>query len=246
VLEKVCRFMVSGRASLFAESGRVRSCAARDGRAWFWMGFVVSAFVKLAVPGLAQVGMVGERICRIPMLYDSIQATNGRAEYEVKAVILSRFLELARWPGQSASEPRRWRVGIFGKDTFGSSLKLLTGKKISGSKVIVAKVSSLAQARRCQMVFVSSTERTRTPELLNGLADQPVLTVGESPEFVHHGGIINLLLVEKHIELEVNPSAAKKAGLLLHPGLIKLGARSENSSPSAPASSSAAQTRTSG
>jgi hypothetical protein len=196
-----------------------------------WMAFSFLLFGKPSAMH-AQIGGVGDPICRMPLLYDSIQATNGWPEYEIKAAIIYRCLELAKWPAESsAASPRRLRVGILGKDLFGTSLRLLKGKTIAGRKVVVSSLSSLAQARRCQLVFFSSSETNRTGEVLNGLARLPVLTVGEIPGFTEQGGIINLLLVEKNIRLEVNAAAARQAGIVLHPGLIKLGARAEEPSP---------------
>jgi hypothetical protein len=169
----------------------------------------------------------------MPLLYDSIQATNGWPEYQVKAAILFRCLELAKWPADvSGSASRRLRVGILGKNLFGPSLKLLKGKTVAGRKVIVTNVSGLEQARRCQLVFISSSETNRTPGILSGLVRMPVLTVGEIPGFTDQGGIINLLLVDKNIRLEVNAAAARQSGIVLHPGLIKLGTRAEEPSPS--------------
>jgi hypothetical protein len=80
--------------------------------------------------------------------------------------------------------------------------------------------------------------------MLNGLARAPVLTIGEIPGFTEQGGIINLLVVEnpatvpvaasssgtggpvarkRIIRFEVNAAAAKNAGIVLHPALVKLG-----------------------
>src|SRR5436305_10686532 len=97
------------------------------------------------------------------MLSDSLQSTNGRPEYDVKAVIIYRCLELARWPAQALpSKARSLRIGILGHNQFGPSLKFLKGKKISGRKLVVTEVSGLAEARRCQLVFISSSETYRT------------------------------------------------------------------------------------
>src|SRR5262249_14560131 len=107
---------------------------------------------------------------------------------------------------------------------------LLKGKTIAGRKLVVTKVSGLAQARRCQLVFICSSEAERTAAMLNDLSGMPVLTVGETPRFAEQGGMINLLLVDKNIRFEVNAAAAEKSRIVLHPALVKLGARPEQPS----------------
>ena len=49
-----------------------------------------------------------------------------------------------------------------------------------------------------------------------------VLTIGESPDFLREGGIINLLLVGRRVRFEVNPDAAARAGLRLSSQLLQL------------------------
>jgi hypothetical protein len=208
----------------------------------------------------AQIGSTADPICRLPVFYDSMQSTNGRPEYDVKAAILYRCLELVQWPAQSlGSKSSPLRIGILGENQFGPSLKFLKGKKVAGRKLVVTELSSLSQARKCQLVFISRSETNRTDGILNELASAPVLTVGEVPGFTGEGGIINLLVVDtpaiaplaagspagpgtesrtKTIRFEVNAAAAEKAGIVLHPALIKLGTHTPEPSPAqtAPAS----------
>jgi hypothetical protein len=183
------------------------------------------------------------------MLYDynSLQSTNGRPEYDVKAAIIYRCLEFVQWPAQAlGSKSSPLRIGILGENQFGPSLRFLKGKKVAGRKLVVTEVSNASQTRKCQLVFISSSETNRASEILAELARSPVVTVGEIPGFTEQGGMINLLLVDnpttvptatttaagagtaartKSIRFEVNAAAAEKAGIVLHPALVKLGTR---------------------
>ena len=228
-------------------------------RLFFWIAFTLCLAAK---PSLhAQFGSASDPICRLPMLYDynSLQSTNGRPEYDVKAAIIYRCLEFVQWPAQAlGSKSSPLRIGILGENQFGPSLRFLKGKKVAGRKLVVTEVSSLSQARKCQLVFVSSSETNRTPEILTELARTPVLTVGEIPGFTQQGGMINLLVVDnpttvllaasnpagggtevrtKSIRFEVNATAAEKAGLTLAPVLVKLGTHPPQSSRIPPAQS---------
>jgi uncharacterized protein DUF4154 len=173
-------------------------------------------------PAAAQVGVASDPICRLRSLPDGA-AISGKLEYDVKAALLYRCLQLVEWPStNSAQSPDEVTIGIFGKNQFGDSLDCLSGKRLAGRQLTVKKVSKLARAARCQLLFVSVSEDKRTSKVLESLGSLPVLTIGEAPGFTERGGIINLLLEGKNIRLEVNAAAAEKAGLLLDPRLVKL------------------------
>jgi len=163
--------------------------------------------------------------------YDGLPVT-GRLEYDVKAALLYRALELVKWPEITTRAPASLRVGILGQDQFGRSLDWLKGKRIAGRKVVVSKLSRAAQASRCQSVFISASESEQTTRILESLAGLPILTIGETPEFSRQGGIINLLLDGRNIRLEVNQAAAEKARLAIDPKLVKLAAASAAATPS--------------
>jgi len=170
----------------------------------------------------AQLGVASDPICRLRSLPDGA-AMSGKLEYDVKAALLYRCLELVQWPStNSAQSSPEVTIGILGKNQFGDSLDCLAGKRLAGRQLTVKKVSKLARAARCQLLFVSASEDKRTSKVLESLRSLPVLTIGEAPGFTERGGIINLLLEGKNIRLEVNQAAAEEAGLRLDPKLIKL------------------------
>ena len=173
-------------------------------------------------PAVAQIGLPSDPICRLRAIPDG-EAISGKLEYDVKAALLYRCLELVQWPTNAfGSAPATLRIGIVGKNQFGESLDCLIGKTVAGRKLVVKRVSRLRQTSRFQLVFVSSSELQQTSKILNNLAPQPVLTMGEIPGFTQQGGMINLLLEGKSIRLEVNRAAAEKAGILLDPKLKQL------------------------
>jgi len=49
-----------------------------------------------------------------------------------------------------------------------------------------------------------------------------VLTIGESPEFIGLGGIINFVLEDEKVRFEINVAAADKAQLKIRSQLLRL------------------------
>jgi hypothetical protein len=199
----------------------------------------------------AQIGAPGDPICRIPFstrssvtqkgrkpavdsalpgsaasplpgISPSDQDT-GRLEYSVKAALLCHFFELVEWPsGLSTAKEPTFTIGILGRNPFGESLRILSGKTVAGRRLVVRQLSGTQEAARCQLVFVSSSEKAQLTEIFKTLTQFPVLTVGETPGFAENGGMINLRVEGTKIWLEINPAAAERAHLVLHPKLLKM------------------------
>jgi hypothetical protein len=49
-----------------------------------------------------------------------------------------------------------------------------------------------------------------------------VLTVGEMDGFAEHGGMINLMVANKTVQIEINQAVADQAGLQISSKLLKL------------------------
>ena len=69
-------------------------------------------------------------------------------------------------------------------------------------------------------MFVSSSERRRLRELRDRLKGVPVLTVGETEDFLDQGGIINFMLKGQSIRFEISVLSAQSAGLKLDARLL--------------------------
>jgi hypothetical protein len=52
-----------------------------------------------------------------------------------------------------------------------------------------------------------------------------VLTVGDAPDFLERGGMIQFVLVANRVRFEVNLDAAREAGLQLSAELLKVAAK---------------------
>ena len=146
-------------------------------------------------------------------------------EYRVKAAFLLHFARLVTWPAQAFGDApdSSLTIGVFAEDPFDGTLReLAEGETVDGRALRVREVPSVAQARRCQMLFVPASHADRVEELRSGLEGAPVLMVGESDGFAARGGSINFYLEEDRIRFEVNREAAERSGLRLSSRLLRL------------------------
>jgi hypothetical protein len=148
-------------------------------------------------------------------------------EYVVKAGFLYNFAKYVEWPSGAFEKPETpITIGILGTDPFGDSLeKSLKNKTVKDRPFAILRFAGPAELQRCHILFVSRSEKARTPELLKQLEAQPVLTVGEEGTFAASGGMINILIENEKPRLEVNPEAADAVKLTISSKLLKLATR---------------------
>ena len=143
-------------------------------------------------------------------------------EYELKAAFLYNFATYADWPADAFPDPRApFRVGVCGKDPFGPLLEeAFLGKTVGGRPIVVKRSPEVADLGSCQLVFVPASERTS--RALLALEGTRALTVGEREGFAQEGGCVNFYLEGKRVRFEINPEAAKRAGLKISSKLLRL------------------------
>jgi len=149
-----------------------------------------------------------------------------RAEYRLKAGFLYNFAKYVEWPASafhSAQEPLR--LCIFGNEAYTAVRDVLAGKTVKGRALDIVQPGNAAEAARCQVVFVSAEYRAgaQAQSMPPGLAAS-ALKVGETPDFLHNGGTINLVRSDNRIRFEMrrNSTAATPPDLQFSSQLLKL------------------------
>jgi hypothetical protein len=148
------------------------------------------------------------------------------SEYQVKSALLLNFVRYSDWPATAFANPSSpYIVGVTGRDPFGKDLeKVFERKTVKGRSFVLRRVSGEQEMRACHLLFVSSSERRRARDLLQKLSGAPVLTVGDFPDFLDHGGIINFVITDGSVRFEINLEPARGAQLKLDANLLKVAA----------------------
>lgn len=150
--------------------------------------------------------------------------TPDSAEYLIKAGFIYNFANLMQWPANAFPKTDSPIViGVLGADTFGGTLdEVLGGKKVNGRSFVVKHLKWGTDLKDCNIVFVSSSENIHLEEIFRLVKGLPILTIGESPNFAHRGGIINFIVVDDKVRFEVNVDAAKQADINISSRLLAL------------------------
>ena len=138
-------------------------------------------------------------------------------EYRVKAAFLYNFIKYIEWP-----EPRsaRIKICVAGQNPFGTVLEdLLREERVRGTPLFTETIPEPLPG--CHVLFTPKT--STVPVYLNSAAGMPILTVGETPDFIERGGIVRFYLEGgSNVRFEINRAAADRAGLRISSRLLQL------------------------
>jgi hypothetical protein len=145
-------------------------------------------------------------------------------EYQVKAAFLFNFAKFVDWPTNAfAREDSAFVIGVLGTSPFGQDLEqTVRNKSVGGHRLNVLTASSIEEARKCHILFISASEVRRLREVFDGLRGASVLTVGETARFIDNGGMIGFLMEGQKVRFEINAEAARSAGLKISSKLLSL------------------------
>lgn len=144
--------------------------------------------------------------------------------YEVRAAFLFNFAKFIDWPSGSFANPQSpFTICVLGKDPFRNILDdELQGKTIGDRPLVVRRLNDKVEARRCQILFVSTSEQAHLAEIFASLQGANVLLIGDTLDFAAFGGTIEFTLEENHVRFTINIDAANRSGLIISSKLLAL------------------------
>ena len=151
-------------------------------------------------------------------------AQESAPEADLKAAVLYNFTKYVEWPAEAfASAEAPLVVGIFGDEAFTRTLRtLLADKTAHKHPFTVRRLTNDADAKSCHILFFQAAETRRMGRLYESIKRSPILTVGESDEFMDQGGMVNLYFEDKQVRFEVHPPTAENAKLTVSSRLLRL------------------------
>lgn len=148
-------------------------------------------------------------------------------EYQIKAAFLFNFAKFVDWPPQAfAKRTDPIVLGVLGENPFGDELaRTIRDKTVDARPLEIREFRWQAQVTNCHILFISSSEKKRLPEILESLKGASVLTVGDTDHFTESGGMINFFVEGTKMRFQINKDAATSAGLKISSKLMSLASR---------------------
>ena len=142
-------------------------------------------------------------------------ALAAESEEQVKAAFLVNFARYVEWPEaafDAATSPIR--LCLLGDGEFETILaSTVSGREVAGRPVAVARIDDLGAAADCHLLFLREAVGTPGRIVARRLGGRAIFTISDLAGFAAEGGIANFVLVDQKIRFEINPTAARSAGL---------------------------------
>jgi len=155
-------------------------------------------------------------------------------EYEVKAAYLYNIVSFVTWPPDAFGGPADpIRLCVFEKDPFGPMLdNAIRGALVEQHPIQTERIRNVETIARCHLVFVPRDSADWTDQVRRAAARRPILIVGESDDFLQHGGMIAFVIEGGRVRFDVNVHTATSQGLKMSSRLLQVARRIYGKGPS--------------
>jgi hypothetical protein len=173
--------------------------------------------------------LVRRRFVTVIALFGAVAALYAQPlaqtlELDVKAAYLLNFGRFGTWPANATDNA--FTICVLGSDPFGARLdSVVSGERIAGRPVAVKRITTVAERDGCRILFISSSEEPRLATIVAALANAPVLTVSDIPQFLDRGGMIQFVTDGRRVRFDVNVVGVNASGLMLSSELLRVAAR---------------------
>jgi len=152
-----------------------------------------------------------------------IRGETKPTDYDVKAAYLFNFAKFIRVSPTSVVQRATFDICVLGQDSMGHALdSVAENEEIDHRVVRVRRVKDTAEARSCDIAYISTSEGDRIESDVAELRGTDVLTVSDAPRFLAQGGMIQFVLVANHVRFAVNLDAVKRSHLVLSSELLRV------------------------
>ncbi|MBU0675180.1 MAG: YfiR family protein [Proteobacteria bacterium] len=161
-------------------------------------------------------------------LANAMQSREVPREYQLKAIYLYNFLNFVYWPLEKCDPPGVMprEIAVIGHSPFGDALQALKHKlHKAGTPLDVIYLGSYHKGMDlsgCRLLFVCDSEKQNFETIIASVAGKPVLTVGDSEEFVEAGGMITLISRQNKVRWIINRMHTREAGLQMKAKLLDI------------------------
>lgn len=141
----------------------------------------------------------------------------------VNAALTLNFARFTEWPEQALSaKDTHVKLCVIGDNVTQQAFDEIDKKQVGVRTLEVLHLTRLKNVEQCQLLYISGSDRSTTIQLLSEIRNQHTLTIGEDRHFLQDGGMVLLNLVEGKVNIEIQLSIVKQAGLQINSRVLKL------------------------
>ncbi|MEP5763318.1 MAG: YfiR family protein [Halieaceae bacterium] len=147
------------------------------------------------------------------------------SESEVAVALLYNVTKFVQWPqGSFAGTDAALKICTYPSEDYRAALQALEQRSVGARPIEVVELptGSNGSDSGCHVLFFTSPEQAVNGNTFRGLDGQAVLTVGNYREFAEQGGMLSLAKGRRRVNIRINATASKRAGLEYNSQLLEL------------------------
>jgi len=151
-------------------------------------------------------------------------AYTAQTEYRVKAAFIEKFTRFIEWPESiDRAEGETFHICVIGNGRILDPLnQLALTTSIKNKSIVIRVLDRPERVRHCELIYLSTSNRTIVDAILNVTRDKPILTVGDARGLAKQGIMINFFESSNRLRFEINIDAVKQSGFLISSRLLKV------------------------
>ncbi|MGY0218840.1 YfiR family protein [Endozoicomonadaceae bacterium StTr2] len=144
-------------------------------------------------------------------------ATAISKEEKIKAAMVYKITQSVTWPQRISN----LSVCLMGDENINLALKKMDGKLTEGRRISVThKKTSAPLHRLCDMLYIPHASKLDLNAIMQRIGNNPLLTIGDSEQFLTQGGMIALIRTGSKVTITINRKAVEQANLKLGSALL--------------------------
>ena len=162
-------------------------------------------------------------VCGSPAGGPTRAAQEDLSEYILKGAFPYNFALFVSWPEDAfQEEDSPLVIAVFRDRAVEETIRdAFRGKVIRGQPVALKRIDAEA-VNSTHLLFVPHSEVEAFYEVQHAFAGQPVLLVGETRDFIEHGGVLNFFIENNRVRFEASQQNAEHARVALSSKLLTL------------------------
>lgn len=144
-------------------------------------------------------------------------------EEAIKAGIVYNLAKFTIWP-DSNIQHNQFNLCVYGNPD-SDGFNALSDKFVIDRPLVIKRNPKNDDIHTCHVAYIKKTSQKNIRKILNKCKSLPILTVGESLNFINHGGMIGLVVHENRIGFEANIKNIDIVGIHISAQLLKLAKR---------------------
>ncbi len=158
-------------------------------------------------------------LCMVVTLMSFQTKATASEEQELKALFIARFAQYTQWPPPPLKH-LNYCVAL--DQAMHDAMSAVELRGVSGENITLNLIQQPSEAKNCQLLVITLSERAQLKTWAEALAQLPLLIIADNAEAFRTVATISLVTEPDGMTFRINQTDARERGLALSSQLLKL------------------------